>query len=295
MKTELSGCRLCPRECGADRQSGERGFCQEGVLPVVARASLHMWEEPCISGERGSGTVFFSGCGLRCIYCQNHEIALGRRGREMSVSELAALFIGIQEKGAHNLNLVTPSHFAAAVRDALLLSKQIGLEIPVVYNCGGYEKPESLGLLDGLVDIYMPDFKYMEASLAEKFSHAADYPEAAKAAIAEMVRQTGGAVFDREGMMQKGTLIRHLLLPGHVENSKKVARYLLETYGEDVFISLMNQYTPVRYIEEYPELNRRVTKREYARLVDYALEAGLINGYIQEGAAAQESFIPSFD
>lgn len=295
MQRLLENCRLCPRECGVNRVRGEKGRCGEADLPSIARAALHMWEEPCISGERGSGAVFFSGCALRCIYCQNHEIAFGERGKKVTPDELSDIFLKLQAKGAHNINLVTASHFVPHVREALLSARSSGMKIPVIYNCGGYEKKESLRQLEGLIDIFMPDFKYMDKKLAEELSGAPDYPEVAKEALEEMVGQTGEAVFGADGMLVKGTLVRNLLLPGHLDNSKKVVEYLVNTYGNRIYISLMNQFTPVRRIEKYPELNRRVTKREYGKLLQFAIDAGVENGFIQEGDTAKESFIPNFN
>ena len=271
------------------------GFCGMTDRIRAARAALHMWEEPCISGTKGSGAVFFSGCSLRCIFCQNHEIAAGKAGKEISGERLAEIFLELQEKGAANINLVTGTHFAPSIRKALERAGEQGLSLPVVYNCGGYESLRTLRMLEGFVDVYLPDFKYMDSQLAEKFSHAPDYPEAAKTALAEMVRQTGPCVFDPEGYIRKGTIVRHLILPGHTRNSKDVLRYLHETYGDRIYISIMNQYTPVRPLPDYPELNRKVTRREYEKVLDEAVRLGIEKAYIQEGETADESFIPAFD
>ena len=261
----------------------------------AARAALHMWEEPCISGEKGSGAVFFSGCGLRCIFCQNREIAIGKDGKEISVEKLGEIFLNLEKQGAANINLVTGAHYVPQIREALSIAKEKGLSVPVVYNSSGYEKVETLKLLEGYVDVYLPDFKYMEASLAEAFSNAPDYPERAKEAIEEMVRQTGKCVFNEEGYLEKGTIVRHLILPGHTVNSKKVLDYLHNTYGNKIFISIMNQYTPVYEQKVYKELNRKVTEREYKKVLDHALEIGVENGFWQTGDTAKESFIPSFN
>ena len=295
METWKQDCRLCPRECGVDRSGGKKGVCGCGAKVRVSRASLHYWEEPCISGERGSGTVFFSGCGLGCVYCQNHRISRAQVGETLTVEELSRLFVLLQEKGAENINLVTPDHFAPAILEALLLAKREGLHIPVVCNCSGYEKAETLGLLEGQVDIYLTDLKYMDSRLAARYSHAPDYPERAMEALAEMVRQCGDAVFDERGMMRRGVILRHLLLPGCVENGKKVVREVFERYGNRIYYSLMNQYTPCVPEDRYPELCRRVTRREYDALVDHALELGVENGFIQEGETSRESFIPDFE
>ena len=261
----------------------------------LARAALHMWEEPCISGTKGSGAVFFSGCGLRCCFCQNHDIAIGSRGLAVSVERLGEIFLELKEKGAANINLVTGAHYVPQIIEALKLARMQGMDLPVVYNSSGYEKLETLKLLEGYVDIYLPDLKYMEPDLAQKFSHAPDYVERAKAAIKEMVRQSGSCQFGEDGYIRRGTIVRHLILPGHTKNSRKVLRYLHETYGEEIYISIMNQYTPVRELGEFKELNRKVTKREYEKVLDTAVEMGIQNGFIQEGETASESFIPEFD
>ena len=294
-------CTLCPRDCHADRDHGQCGACGMTNDIMIARAALHMWEEPCISGKNGSGTVFFVGCPLRCIYCQNVQIAHTGKGRgqqkEKSISpkDLAEIFLELERKKAENINLVTPTHYTIQIIEALKLAKEQGLSVPVVYNCSGYEKAETLRMLNGLVDIYLTDFKYMDAKLAERLSHAGDYPEVIKEALEEMVSQCPEAVFDSDGMMQRGVIVRHLLLPNHVENAKAVVKYVYETYGEQVYLSLMNQYTPMKQVAEDPELSRRVTKREYDKLVDYALSLGVEHGFIQEGETAKESFIPPFD
>lgn len=288
-------CTLCPRECHVNRENKKRGYCGMDSRIYAARAALHMWEEPCISGEKGSGAVFFSGCGLRCIFCQNREIAIGKDGKEISVEKLGEIFLNLEKQGAANINLVTGAHYVPQIREALSIAKEKGLSVPVVYNSSGYEKVETLKLLEGYVDVYLPDFKYMEASLAEAFSNAPDYPERAKEAIEEMVRQTGKCVFNEEGYLEKGTIVRHLILPGYTVNSKKVLDYLHNTYGNKIFISIMNQYTPVYEQKVYKELNRKVTEREYKKVLDHALEIGVENGFWQTGDTAKESFIPSFN
>lgn len=291
----LSSCTLCPRNCKADRNSGKTGFCGVDNTIYLARAALHMWEEPCISGKKGSGAVFFSGCGLRCCFCQNHDIAIGSRGLPVTVERLSEIFLELKEKGAANINLVTGAHYVPQIVQALDMAGEKGMDLPVVYNSSGYEKLETLELLEGYVDVYLPDMKYMESELAQKFSHAADYPETAKAAIGEMVRQTGKCEFGEDGYIRKGTIVRHLILPGHTRNSVKVLKYLHETYGDNIYISIMNQYTPVRTFDTCKELNRKVTKREYEKVLDAAVDMGIKNGFIQEGETASESFIPDFD
>lgn len=291
----LKNCTLCPRNCGVDRTGGQYGICGAGHLVKAARAALHFWEEPCISGERGSGTVFFSYCGLKCVYCQNCAISRGKSGKEFSVGRLTEIFLELQQKGAHNINLVTPTHYIPQIMEAVKKAKAAGLTLPIVYNTSGYEKPESIARLEGIVDIYLTDFKYLSPELSFQYSGAPDYAKWAKAALHEMVSQTGEAVFDGDGMMQKGVIVRHLLLPGCLDDSKNVVRYLFETYGNRIFYSLMNQYTPMEGSNVYPELGRKVTEDEYDALVDYAAALGVENGFIQEGETAEESFIPPFD
>lgn len=291
-------CNLCSRECGARRQQGETGYCVSQSRPVVARAALHMWEEPCISGEAGSGAVFFAGCSLRCIYCQNFELARGRKGFEVGIEQLADIFLALQGKGAANINLVTPDHFTLAVIPAVRMARERGLMLPVIYNCSGYEKEELIESLRGTVDIFLVDFKYMGEELARKFSFAPDYPEIAKKALARMLSLTGELVFDEKGMLQKGVIVRHLLLPGHKRNAREVIEYIHQNYGDRVILSLMNQYTPFERLKEREdcrELCRRVTKREYEAVIEYTLSLGMENVFIQEGETAKESFIPEFD
>ena len=286
-------CSLCPRMCNVDREI-TTGYCGVKKTLRVARAALHFWEEPCISGEEGSGAVFFTGCNLRCVFCQNFQIARAEQGKEITVERLSEIFLELQEQKANNINLVTATHYVPQVVEALKMAKEKGLHIPVVYNCGGYETVETLKLLEGLVDIYLPDFKYVDHDRAKRYSRAEDYPEAAKKALAEMVRQQPEAEFDERGIMKKGVIVRHLMLPGGIKDSKAVVKYLYETYGNQIFISLMNQYTPLPHVADYPEIDRKLKKFEYDRLVDYAIFLGVENGFIQEGETAEESFIPAF-
>lgn len=294
-------CTLCPRNCGVDRDNGKIGYCGQTDKVYVARAALHMWEEPCISGKEGSGTVFFCGCTLRCIFCQNHQIALGKAesgdkiGKEISIDRLKEIFLELQEKGANNINLVTGTHYIPQIAMALKLAKEEGLKIPIVYNTSGYEKAESLQILDGLVDIYLPDMKYVSKELSKEYSNASDYFEMASKALEEMVRQVGEAQFDTRGYMTKGVIVRHLVLPGSTRDSKAVLDYLWNTYGNNIYLSIMNQYTPMEQIKNHPLLSRKVTKREYSKVVDYALSLGWENAFIQEGETAKESFIPGFN
>ncbi|WP_330598777.1 radical SAM protein [Christensenella tenuis] len=295
MEPLLKRCRLCPHACGADRTAGEKGKCGAGAQLKVARAALHFWEEPCISGAVGSGTVFFSHCPLHCVYCQNAGISSGKAGAGITTGRLADIFLELQEQGAANINLVTPTHYVPHIIEALARAKERGLTLPIVYNCSGYEGVEALRLLAGMVDIYLMDFKYMDASIARRYSHAAGYPLAAKRALREMVRQAGDAEFDEKGLMRRGVIVRHLLLPGCLEDSRAVVRYLYETYGNRIWLSLMSQYTPVCKERLPEELRRQVRAEEYDALVDFAVSLGIENGFIQEGKAADESFIPPFD
>lgn len=291
-------CDLCPRKCLVDRKKGEKGICGQTENLKVARAALHFWEEPCISGDAGSGAVFFSGCPLHCVFCQNENIANGTVGKEISLERLVDIFLELQEKGANNINLVTPGHFVPQIVKALDQAKKEGLTLPVVYNTSSYETVDTIRMLDGYVDIYLPDFKYMSPVLSKKYSHAPDYAQVAKAAIAEMVRQTGKAVFvngDEDNLILRGTIVRHLTLPGCMGDSMQILKYLHETYGDTIYISIMNQFTPLSNLEKYQELNRKITDEEYETLVDYAIEIGIENGFIQEGDTAEESFIPAFD
>lgn len=290
------GCELCPRACGVLREK-QRGFCGETNQVRVARAALHMWEEPCISEESGSGTVFFTGCNLRCVYCQNHTLSRSEVGKEITVLRLSEIFLELQKQGANNINLVTGTHFIPQIKEALTLAKSKGLHLPIVYNCGGYESVEALQMLDGYIDIYLPDFKYWEEESGKRYSLASDYPTVAKAAVKEMVRQVGEPVFDQNGLMKKGVIVRHLLLPGKVKEAKKIVEYLYKNYGDSIYLSLMNQYTPLPALEKekYPELNRKVTTYEYEKLVDFAIDIGVENAFIQEGETAKESFIPPFE
>lgn len=289
-------CNLCPRECNVDRKSGEKGVCGVSGNGIYgARAALHMWEEPCISGERGSGAVFFSGCSLRCIYCQNYAIARAERGSEITVERLAEIFLELQEKDAANINLVTPTHYTLEIIQAIRIARENGLVIPIVYNCSGYEKVETLKKLQGIVDIYLVDYKYEDIKLAKKYSNAENYPVVVKKALEEMVRQCKAAEFAEDGMMKKGVIVRHLLLPGELENAKKVVDYVYGRYKDSVYLSLMNQYTPLPQAAHIPELACKVTEEEYDELIEFALELGVENGFIQEGETAEESFIPAFD
>ena len=296
MNEELvNPCRLCPRKCGARRLEGETGFCGARDAVTAARAALHFWEEPCISGTRGSGAVFFSNCNLRCVFCQNDRISREGFGLEVSTEKLAQIFLSLASQGAHNINLVTPTHFVRHIMKAIDLTRG-KLGIPIVYNCGGYESAEVIRALDGYIDIWLPDFKYMSPALAKRYSNAPDYPEAAKRAIDEMVMQCmNRCTFTPDGLMKRGVIVRHLVLPGQAEDSKAVIKYLYESYGDGIYMSIMNQYTPMPDIGGYPELARRVSDAEYDEVIDFAADIGVKNAFIQEGGAVGDSFIPAFD
>lgn len=320
--SQYKNCRLCHRRCGVDRTI-QTGFCGMPDRLFAARAALHAWEEPCISGTYGSGTVFFSGCSLRCAYCQNHDIALGLSGKELDPARLAEIFLELQEKKAANINLVTPTHYVPSILAALDRARAGGLCLPVVYNTGNYETLDTVKMLSGYVDVYLPDFKYWSRELSSRYSGAPDYAEHAAENIAEMFRQVGAARFfapdaqnppgestggslaatpEDSGLTEsetcliaRGVIVRHLMLPGALSDSKKIIRYLYGTYGDSVYLSIMNQYTPIaKNLSAFPELNRRVTRAEYDKLTDFAIALGVENAFIQEGETAEESFIPEF-
>lgn len=288
-------CLLCPRKCGINRSTGQTGVCGVSSEIKVARAALHYWEEPCISGEKGSGAVFFSGCSLHCVFCQNREISDGKAGKVISKERLSDIFLELKAKGANNINLVTPGQYIPDIVWAVNDARSRGMKLPIVYNTSGYEDAKELKLLDGIVDVYLPDFKYMDSALSAKYSRAKDYPSVAKQALSEMVRQQPDVVIDdATGLIQKGVIVRQLLLPGHVNDAKAILKYLHDTYQNSIYISMMSQFTPIA-LKDYPEINRTVTRREYERLIDYAIKIGITNAFIQEGDVAKDSFIPAFD
>lgn len=292
---KYENCLLCPRKCGINRAAGQTGVCGVSAEIRVARAALHYWEEPCISGEKGSGAVFFSGCSLHCVFCQNREISDGKAGKIISKERLRDIFLELKAKGANNINLVTPGQYIPDIVWAVRDARRYGMELPIVYNTSGYENADELKQLEGIVDVYLPDFKYMDSALSAKYSRAKDYPSVAKQAISEMVRQQPGVVIDdATGLIQKGVIVRQLLLPGHVNDAKAVLKYLHDTYQDSIYISMMSQFTPIA-LKDYPEINRTVTRREYERLIDYAIKIGITNAFIQEGNVAKDSFIPAFD
>ncbi|PWJ15219.1 radical SAM protein [Ruminococcus flavefaciens] len=287
-------CTLCPRKCGADR-SNSTGICGAGSSVIVARASLHKWEEPCISYKNGAGTVFFSGCNLHCCFCQNNKISNKLFGKEITDKQLADIFLRLQEDGADNIDLVTPTHFVPNIINALDMVKH-KLDIPVVFNCGGYELKETIDMLEGYIDVYLPDMKYFSSDISSKYSNAPDYFEYASEAILAMIKQVGKLTFNSEGGLMKGTVIRHMVLPSHRHDSIKLIEWIADnTSRDDVLVSIMNQFTPFDFIsEEFSELKRKVTKMEYNSVINRAAELGL-KGFTQERSSASEDYVPDFD
>ena len=298
MNQQYLSCQLCPRGCKVNRENGSVGVCKVSSTLKVARAALHFWEEPCISGNKGSGTVFFSGCSMHCVFCQNEAIAQGIVGKEIPRERLVEIFLELQEKGANNINLVTPGQYVPDIVWAVEHAKAQGLALPIVYNTSSYENVDTIKCLEGIVDVYLPDFKYWNRELAQKYSNAPDYPEVAKRAIAEMVRQQPEVLFyekENQELIQKGVIVRQLLLPGQLEDAKQIVKYLYDTYKNQIFFSLMSQFTPLPHVEKYPELNQKVSRTDYDAYVDYAIALGVENGFIQEEDVAEESFIPDFN
>ena len=289
---KLSRCEICPRRCGADRANGETGLCGASLNVTVARAAPHFWEEPCISGVKGSGAVFFCGCPLKCVFCQNDAISHGGRGKALGFDALCETLYGLIRSGVHNLNLVTPTHYSCQIRDVLRAMKP---DIPVIFNCGGYERVETLASLDGLVDVYLPDFKYPSADYAKTLCARADYTEAALPALAEMQRQVGCARLDENGLIRSGLIIRHLVLPGRTAMSKKVLDIIKANFTAETMISLMGQYIPAGPARNIKGLDRKVSKAEYDRVAQYLCDLGFENGYLQEGASADGVYVPAFD
>lgn len=291
MEELFNKCNLCPRECSVNRNNKELGYCRASNKLKIGGYHLHMWEEPIISGKNGSGTIFFSYCNLRCIYCQNYDISTYDNGEEITIDRFANICLELQDMGAENINLVTPSHYIPLIREGLMIAKDKGLNIPIVYNTSGYEKVDSLRLLDGLIDIYLPDFKYYDDNLG-KYSNINNYFEIADKAIQEMYRQVGNPII-KKGIMRRGIIVRHLVLPHHSDDSKKVVKYLHDKYGENIYLSIMNQYTPVRRCK-YLELNDRVSEKEYDNVIDYAYDIGIRKCFVQDSESQSESFIPVF-
>ena len=291
MEELFNKCNLCPRECSVNRNNKELGYCRASNKLKIGGYHLHMWEEPIISGKNGSGTIFFSYCNLRCIYCQNYDISIYDNGKEITIDRFANICLELQDMGAENINLVTPSHYIPLIREGLMMAKDKGLNIPIVYNTSGYEKVDSLRLLDGLIDIYLPDFKYYDDNLG-KYSNVNNYFEIADKAIQEMYRQVGSPII-KKGIMRRGIIVRHLVLPHHSDDSKKVVKYLYDKYGDNIYLSIMNQYTPVRRCK-YLELNDRVSEKEYDNVIDYAYDIGIRKCFVQDSESQSESFIPVF-
>lgn len=285
-------CKLCPRECGVNRNTNT-GFCKANNKLKIARAALHFFEEPPISGDVGSGTIFFSNCNLGCVFCQNYEISSENIGKEITVEKFSDICIDLQNKGALNINLVTPTHYVPLIKEGLILAKEKGLSIPIVYNTSGYEKVSTLKLLDGIVDIYLPDFKYYDDCLAVKYSNCRDYFKYVTLAIEEMYRQVGSPVFDNNGIIKKGVIVRHLMVPSCYDDSVKIIDYLYNKYKDNIFISIMNQYTPVRKLE-FEELNRTLPSTDYYKIIDYAYDLGIRNCFVQDDGTQEKSFIPDF-
>lgn len=291
----LKSCRLCPRNCGVNRLENEKGYCMAGANVKVARVSLHNWEEPCISGTKGSGTIFFSNCNLRCVFCQNHEISQEHKGKEISTERLAEIFMELQKQGAHNINLVTPTHYVPHIIEAIDKAKSNGLVLPILYNTNSYENIDTIKALEGYIDVYLPDLKYYNNKYAVKYSMAPDYFKYASAVINEMVRQVGKPSFDEGGIIKKGVIIRHLMLPGLLFDSKKIVDYIHTSFGNTVYLSLMNQYTPMHNAKRFPEINRTLNPDHYDSLIDYSLSIGLENGFIQDSGTCSQNYVPEFD
>ena len=295
MKLELlEKCAICPHNCGINRLNNQIGRCKSKATVKVALYSIHNFEEPCISGKKGSGTVFFSNCNMNCVFCQNYEISQQGKGKEISIEELADIFIKQQEKDVENINLVTPTSYVPQIIKAIKIARGNGLKLPIVYNTNGYEKVETLKMLDGYVDIYLPDFKYSDNELGKRLSKVDNYFEIATEALKEMYRQTGKAVFNDEGIMQRGMIIRHLVLPNHILNSRKVLKWINENM-HDVYVSVMAQYFPTYKAKEIDDINRKLTKEEYEQIENYLYRLDLENGYIQELGEHEEEYVPNWE
>lgn len=294
-KKYLTKCKICPHECNIDRNEKQIGRCKSTDKVKIALYSTHDFEEPCISGEKGSGTVFFSNCNLNCVFCQNYEISQLGKGKEISVKELANIFLKQQEKNVENINLVTPTSYVPQIIDAIKIARHNGLNIPIVYNTNGYEKVETLKMLEGYIDIYLPDFKYYFNDLAKKYSKVDDYFEIVTKALKEMQRQVGSSVFDKNGIMKKGMIIRHLVLPNNIENSKKVLKWIKENMKEDIYVSIMAQYFPTYRAKESSELNRKLSKEEWKEIEEYVEKLEIENGYIQELGEHEEEYVPKWE
>lgn len=295
MLNMLNSCKLCPRNCGINRLEGAMGFCKSGRNVKVARVSLHQWEEPCISGTDGSGTVFFSNCNLQCSFCQNYKISTEGIGKEISIERLSEIFLEQQQKGAHNINLVTPTHYVPQIIEALKIAKSKGLSLPIIYNTNSYENIETLKSLEGYVDVYLPDLKYFNDKYSCKYSNSPNYFNHATKAIEEMFSQVGEFKINSKGLIEKGVIIRHLMLPGLLFDSKKIIDYVHDTFGNSVYLSIMNQYTPMPQINNHTEINKPLNPKHYDSIINYCITLGIKNAFIQEDETCSESFIPDFD
>ncbi|NLK95992.1 MAG: radical SAM protein [Clostridiales bacterium] len=291
----LKQCKLCIRNCNVDRTNGKVGFCKADDKIKIARADLHFWEEPPISAGGGSGAIFFSHCNLKCVFCQNHEISQEYNGISISINRLSEIFLELQEKGANNINLVTPTHYVPQIKEAIELAKQNGLSLPILYNTNGYDSLNTIKSLKGYIDVYLPDFKYVNNDYSVKYSNAPHYFENILTILKEMVAQTGGCSFDDEGKILKGVIIRHLMIPGLLFDSKKVIDNIINNFGDKVYISIMNQYIPLFKASEYPEINKKLNPKHYASLIEYATSNGISNGFIQDDGTDIIDFIPSFN
>ena len=292
---DLAKCEICPHKCGVNRTKNEVGRCKSTDKVKIALYSLHHFEEPCISGKHGSGTVFFSNCNLNCVYCQNYEISQQGKGREITIEELAKILIKQQDRHAENINLVTPTSYTLQIIEAIKIAKKNGLNIPIIYNTNGYENIDTLKLLEGYVDVYLPDLKYYDNELGKKYSKVDNYFEIATKAIQEMYRQVGSPKFTHNGMIQKGVMIRHLVLPNHIENSKKILKWLKENMDEQVYIDIMAQYFPTYKAKDMKDLNRKLTKEEYQEIEEYVYQLDIQNGYMQELGEHEEEYVPKWD
>lgn len=295
MCKSLKKCNMCPHKCLINRENNEKGFCKAGSKVKIALASVFYYEEPCISGNNGSGAIFFSNCNLKCVYCQNYEISNNGKGKEISINELVDIFLKLQEKKVDNINLVTPTIYALQIKEAIIIARKKGLKLPIIYNSSGYESIDTLKQLDGYIDVYLPDFKYSNNDIAFKYSGIKNYVEIATKAILEMYRQVGNAKLNNNGIIQRGIIIRNLILPNNVKNTKRVLEIIKERIGNEVYVSIMAQYFPTNKSDRFEELNRKVNKRELKIVENYIYELGLSNGYIQSMGKHEEEYVPNFN
>lgn len=295
MIKNLSSCKLCPRNCGINRLDNKIGYCGAGKDIKVARAALHQWEEPCVSGAQGSGTVFFTNCSLKCVFCQNHSISQESVGKAVTMERLSEIFLELQSQGANNINLVTPTHYVYQIIEAIKLAKSKGLKLPILYNTSGYENLETIKLLEGYIDVYLPDIKYFDDKYALRYSNAPNYFKHASETVKEMFKQVGEAQFNEAGIIQKGVIIRHMMLPGLLFDSKKIIDFIYTTFGNSVYVSIMNQYTPMHKAVLFSEINKPLNAKHYDSLIDYAVSLGIKNGFIQDSGTSSEAYVPNFN